>query len=117
MKNRLAFFLPYLCALLVLGTLVWANKNTSFVAHKDLVCNMDVGEDIALRFEGKTYFFCTEHCREQFLKTPETYLASASLAPDMHVMLGLPNWMYYGSVGLILVLSFGFFERKRYSTK
>jgi polyferredoxin/YHS domain-containing protein len=112
MSKRFALWLPYLCALLVVGTLVWTNWNTSFVAHKDPVCHMEVGENIAWRWDETTYFFCTEHCREQFQQSPDTYFTPAGLAPDMHTMLGLPNWLYYGSVGLILVLSFGFFERK-----
>ena len=116
MNPRLALIFPYLCAALVMGTLVWANKDASLVVQKDLVCNMEVGENIALRLEGRTYYFCTEHCRTVFQETPEVHLAAVGLAPDMHVMLGLPDWMYYGSVGLILVLSFGIFETKRYRT-
>lgn len=37
---------------------------------KDPVCNMDVSEDGAIRAEcdGQTYYFCSEGCREKFLK-------------------------------------------------
>jgi len=110
MKGRVALYFPYVCALLVMATLVWRNWDTSFVVHKDPICHMDVGEDLVARFDGKSYFFCTEHCRELFKKKPSDYLVVASSASGTHTMLGLPNWLYYGSVGVILILSFGVFE-------
>jgi len=113
MKNRLAIFFPYVCAFLVLVTLVWRNWDTSFVVHQDPVCHMEVGEDLVGHWQGQSYFFCNEHCRTLFLKTPSTYLASHNSAANMHTMLGLPDWLYYGSVGLLLVISFGIFERKK----
>lgn len=114
MKGRVALYFPYICALLVMATLVWRNWDTSFVVHKDPICHMDVGEDLVARFDGKSYFFCTEHCRELFQKKPSDYLVVASSASGSHTMLGLPNWLYYGSVGVILILSFGVFEKSRY---
>ncbi|MFT5366463.1 MAG: polyferredoxin/YHS domain-containing protein [Candidatus Latescibacterota bacterium] len=116
MKGRVALFFPYVCALLVIATLVWRNWDTSFAVHKDPVCNMEVGENLVGYWQGKSHFFCTEHCRELFQKDPGTYLVLAGTTPGTHIMLGLPNWLYYGSVGLILVLSFGIFEKKRYNT-
>ncbi|MBT5828991.1 MAG: YHS domain-containing protein, partial [Candidatus Latescibacteria bacterium] len=115
MKGRVALFFPYVCALLVIATLVWRNWDTSFVVHKDPVCHMEVGEDLVARFEGQSHFFCTEHCRELFRKNPGAYLVVASSASGTHTMLGLPNWLYYGSVGVILILSFGVFEKSRYN--
>ena len=39
---------------------------------KDPVCGMSVGVGNGLQAvrNGKTYYFCSEHCRETFLKTP-----------------------------------------------
>ena len=39
---------------------------------KDPVCGMTVDETTALRTErdGKTYFFCSDHCQKRFLATP-----------------------------------------------
>ncbi|MDA3962891.1 MAG: YHS domain-containing protein [Planctomycetota bacterium] len=43
----------------------------STAAVKDPVCGMTVDPTTALHAEcdGKTYSFCGEHCREQFLST------------------------------------------------
>ena len=39
---------------------------------KDPICGMTVDEATALRAErdGKSYYFCSEHCRQKFLSTP-----------------------------------------------
>ena len=39
---------------------------------KDPICGMTVDEATALRAErdGKTFYFCCEHCRQKFLSTP-----------------------------------------------
>ena len=40
-------------------------------ATKDPVCGMTVDETTALHAErdGKTYYFCSDHCRQKFLTT------------------------------------------------
>ena len=42
---------------------------------KDPICGMTVDEATALRAErdGQTYYFCSEHCRDDFLKKPSRY--------------------------------------------
>lgn len=39
---------------------------------KDPICGMTVDAATAIRAErdGKTYYFCSEHCRQKFLATP-----------------------------------------------
>ena len=39
---------------------------------KDPMCGMTVDPATALHAErdGKTFYFCSEHCREKFLSTP-----------------------------------------------
>ena len=39
---------------------------------KDPVCGMNVDEATALHTErdGKTFYFCSDHCRQTFLSTP-----------------------------------------------
>ncbi len=39
---------------------------------KDPICGMTVDEATALRAErdGKTYYFCSEHCRKKFFAAP-----------------------------------------------
>lgn len=46
-------------------------KETQAVT-KDPICGMSVNEATALRAErdGKTFFFCSESCRQKFLATP-----------------------------------------------
>ncbi len=42
---------------------------------KDPVCKMDVDPAKAVKVEreGKTYYFCSEHCKEQFEKDPAKF--------------------------------------------
>ncbi len=46
-------------------------KDTKSVA-KDPICGMTVDEATALHAErdGKTFYFCCDHCRQTFLDTP-----------------------------------------------
>jgi YHS domain-containing protein len=39
---------------------------------KDPICGMTVDEITALHAErnGKTFYFCSDHCRQKFLSTP-----------------------------------------------
>ena len=39
---------------------------------KDPICGMTVDEATALHVErdGKTFYFCSDHCRQKFLSTP-----------------------------------------------
>ena len=37
---------------------------------KDPICGMEVDEGNAIKFEnkGETYFFCSQHCKDKFVK-------------------------------------------------
>ena len=54
-------------------------------AGRDPVCGMNIDEDRSRaqgyerQYRGKTYFFCSPECRDEFLKDPERYLKSASI--------------------------------------
>jgi Cu+-exporting ATPase len=44
---------------------------------KDPVCGMQVSEEQALgksEYQGRTYYFCSTTCKEQFDQNPERYL-------------------------------------------
>lgn len=42
---------------------------------KDPVCGMEVEEGkFCVRYQDKTYCFCSESCRERFEENPEKYL-------------------------------------------
>lgn len=46
--------------------------NESKTETKDPICGMTVDPSTALHAEreGKSYYFCSEHCRQKFLSTP-----------------------------------------------
>ena len=50
----------------------------------DPVCGMKVDRAKALRLElaGRTYYFCSEHCRSQFESDPESYTGKAGPVAD-----------------------------------
>lgn len=46
--------------------------------HTDLVCGMEVTEENAacsFEYQGKTYYFCAEACRDQFAQNPEEHIS------------------------------------------
>lgn len=45
--------------------------------HIDPVCGMEIDSSRAAAqetFGGKTYYFCSAHCRESFAKAPTAYV-------------------------------------------
>jgi YHS domain-containing protein len=42
----------------------------------DPVCAVHVDEDEAVtaNYKGKTYYFCCDECKEEFLEAPEEYI-------------------------------------------
>ena len=51
---------------------------------KDPVCKMDVNEEAAAgkaEYGGKTYYFCSTGCKEEFEKAPEKYAEKGEEAP------------------------------------
>ncbi len=44
--------------------------------HTDPVCEMEVTEEDAptSEYEGMTYYFCCEECKEEFDEDPESYV-------------------------------------------
>lgn len=46
----------------------------------DPVCGVQVDEEDALTasYAGRTYYFCSEDCREEFLEAPEEYVGEAA---------------------------------------
>lgn len=164
MRSFLKIFLPW-SFFLGIGIAIWVSNahrpdsangfsgTTSAEAKPDTVsidpvCHMEVTPAWGIRaeHEGTSWYFCTEHCRDRFVATPEQFLgdrclvcgelnsASAVTATYlqksyrlcneqhrqefkadpasffMHTMWGIRPWMYYLSIGLVLVVSFGAFE-------
>ncbi len=49
----------------------------------DPVCGMDVSDSTyKADHEGKSYHFCAEHCKDEFLKDPKSFLSSATKKMD-----------------------------------
>jgi YHS domain-containing protein len=41
---------------------------------RDPVCGMQASDGITFDYKGQTYAFCSDHCRSQFEKNPESYI-------------------------------------------
>jgi glycogen phosphorylase len=54
------------------------------MTHRDPVCGMPVAEGQAVRLEheGERLWFCSEFCRQQFLRHPRAYVAELPRAPQ-----------------------------------
>lgn len=45
--------------------------------QRDPVCNMEVDEQNAAgrsQYQGQTYYFCSENCKDKFDKNPQHYV-------------------------------------------
>jgi len=75
-----------------------------FLAPRCLVCGrpLTAGGALEATYLDHTYDFCSEQHRAQFKADPAAYF--------MHSMWGIPGWLYYASIAIVLVLSFGVFE-------
>lgn len=54
---------------------------------KDPVCGMQVDESKAphrSEYKGKTYYFCSEHCKMTFDKDPEKYVKDTEQVSHRH---------------------------------
>jgi len=48
---------------------------------RDEVCGMTIEEDRAagtVKFQGKTYFFCSDHCRSKFEADSDQYAVASA---------------------------------------
>ncbi|MCP3940214.1 MAG: YHS domain-containing protein [Desulfobacteraceae bacterium] len=57
------------------------NHSHAIQNHKDPVCGMDLSSEnneFTFDWNNHTYNFCSEHCRNEFEKSPETYLKKSS---------------------------------------
>lgn len=84
----------------------FAASPEKFLGDRCAVCNElnDPAAAITATYMGKTWRLCSEDHRQQFKADPASFF--------MHTMWGIPSWMYYLSIGTVLVVSFGLFERR-----
>lgn len=55
--------------------------------HLDPVCGMEIDSARAAaeeKFGGETYYFCSAHCRETFVKAPAKYARAQPPANEDH---------------------------------
>lgn len=82
----------------------------AYLTEACLVCEIDDGKRMEVTgagawrytWRGKTYRFCGEAHRDAFAADPGGYF--------LHRMWGLPGWLYYLSIGIVLLVSFGLLE-------
>lgn len=81
-----------------------------FIEETCLVCRSEGTHSVVeagafpATWEGRTYHFCSDDHRAAFRADPAGQF--------MHTMWGIPTWLYYVSIALVLVVSFGIFERQ-----
>ena len=75
-----------------------------FLTARCLVCNDALGDErwYPATYLDKTYHLCSEAHRTEFKLDPASFF--------LHVMWGIPSWLYYLSIAIVLVVSFGVFD-------
>ncbi len=80
-----------------------------YLAEVCLVCRvggdftpLGMNREFEATWQGKTYNFCSSEHRDAFREDPAGYF--------MHTMWGIPNWLYYTSIALVLLISFVIIE-------
>ena len=76
--------LAILAALLFITALSVIAQQGGDETAKDPICGMAVkiaGAKITAEFQGKTFYFCSEGCKKEFLKDPAKYAAAAAEVP------------------------------------
>jgi Cu2+-exporting ATPase len=64
-----------------------AFKEEAPVTVKDPVCGMEIEPAMAYgktEYAGRTFYFCSKHCEEEFKKNPEKYASKLEKAPAEH---------------------------------
>ena len=75
-----------------------------YLAEKCVVCAQPLGDGpvFTATYLGKAYQLCSEEHRAAFKRDPAGHF--------MHKMWGIPQWLYYGSIAIVLIISFGLFD-------
>ncbi|MFQ5500932.1 MAG: YHS domain-containing protein [Phycisphaerae bacterium] len=75
-----------------------------YLALKCVVCRTPLGDRpiFTATYLDKTYELCSAEHRALFKEDPAAYF--------MHSMWGIPAWLYYASIALVLIVSFGVFD-------
>jgi len=76
----------------------------AYLVDRCMVCRkaLAAGEGLPSTYLGHTYLLCSQAHRAAFKAEPASYF--------MHRMWGIPDWLYYLSIALVLLVSFLMFE-------
>lgn len=83
---------------------IFLENPEDYMGDRCMVCRKGVDPDnsFSATFMDNVYYLCTEQHRQDFKADPASYF--------MHRMWGIPDWLYYVSIGITLLISFGLFE-------
>lgn len=86
----------------------FAADPNQYLTERCLVCSelIDPATEVSATYLGKTYRLNSEQCRREFKADPAGFF--------MHRMWGLPDELYYISIGLVLLVSFLMIEGVAY---
>jgi YHS domain-containing protein len=75
-----------------------------YLQARCLVCERPLADERSFpaTYLGHTYQLCSDEHRAEFKRDPA--------AVFMHTMWGIPSWLYYASIAIVLIVSFGVFE-------
>ena len=75
-----------------------------FLLERCMVCRTPLtgNEDFPATYLGTTYQLCSGEHRTEFKADPAGFF--------MHTMWGIPSWLYYASIAVVLIVSFGVFD-------
>lgn len=87
-----------------------------YIGLRCMVCKKPLDSQISIpaTYMDRTYYLCSQQHRQEFKTDPAGFF--------MHRMWGIPDWLYYVSIGLVLTVSFfliegvKFFQKKRTNT-
>lgn len=98
-QGRLYFFCSRMCLQR------FASQPDRVLRVKCMVCRTPLPPrgGLPVTYLGKAYRVCSAEHRREFKEDPAAYF--------MHRMWGIPEWLYYVSIALILLVSFGAFEK------
>ncbi|MBL1216228.1 MAG: 4Fe-4S binding protein [Planctomycetes bacterium] len=84
----------------------FAANPDAYLGERCMVCNARIDANsptaVTATYLDRPYRLCTEEHRVAFKADPAAYF--------MHRMWGIPDWLYYVSIAVVLLVSFGVFE-------
>ncbi len=77
---------------------------SKFLTASCMVCELPLSDQptFPATYLGQTYQLCSQAHRSTFKQDPAAYF--------MHSMWGIPSWLYYVSIAIVLIVSFGVFD-------